>query len=251
VKLFVVTDLEGVTGIVDWDKHMPDDNPAAADYHAYVDFLMTNDVNGAVEGAFAAGAEQVWVAESHKIDIRQIHPDAILHKSAAHKMTPALLGMQKGKWDAAAFIGNHCMAETKGTLSHTQNQRVKSIHLNGLLVGEFGIQAAIAGDFGMPMILVSGDDEACRQARELIPDIETAVVKHSTSRHSAWCLSPVKARALIAEKMQAAVRRWHQVKPFVVRGPVVIREELYDGMVREAAGATVAEAFERRCEMNV
>lgn len=248
MKLLIMTDLEGVTGVVDWDRH----EQATPREHEYLEYLMTNDVNGAVEGALEGGASEVWVAECHKIDIRQIHPEAMLLKSAAHKMTPSVIGMRKKRWDAAAFIGNHPMADTKnGVLSHTQNRRVKSITLNGLPVGEFGIEAAIAGDYDMPMIMVSGDKAACDQARQLIPDIETAAVKYGTGQHSAWCLSPQKARALIAEKTQKAVRHWRTIKPFKIKGPVLFREELRDGMVREVRAANVVKAFEKRCELNV
>ena len=143
------------------------------------------------------------------------------------------------------------MAGTEnGVLSHTQNRNVKSIHLNNILVGEFGIQAAIAGDFGMPMIMVSGDKEACKQAKKLVLDIETAIVKYGTGTYSAWCLSPQKSRELIAEKMEKAAKNWMKIKPFAIKGPVTFREEMKDGMVREVKASTVAEAFEIRCEKN-
>lgn len=244
MKLLVKTDLEGVTGIVDWDKH----DKATAEEAAYNEFLMTNDVNGAVEGALTAGVEEVWVVESHKIDIRLIHPEAILFKSVNHIVSPSLIGMEKGKWDAVAIIGNHPMAGTeKGVLDHTQNLRVKSIHLNNVLVGEFGIQAAIAGTFGMPMIMMSGDQCACDQAKTLIPEIETAAVKFGTSRHTAWCLPPSKSKILIADKMAAAVKRWKNIPPFFIKGPVILRQELFDGTIQEYLGDNACEAFEKRC----
>lgn len=247
MKLLIMTDLEGVSGVVDWDHHAKN----TPEEDAYLQFLMTNEVNGAVEGALAGGATEVWVIECHKIDIRQIHPEAMLHKFSAGGVTPKSFGMEKGKWDAMAFIGNHSMAGTEnGVLSHTQNLRVESIHLNGLLVGEFGIQAAMAGDLGMPMIMVSGDQAACEQAKKLIPDIETAVVKHGTGRFSAWCLSPRKSRELIARTMERAVKKWDRVAPFAIKGPVVFREKLTDGMVREITAETVIDAFERRCQAN-
>lgn len=246
MKLFIMTDLEGVSGIVEWDCGAQ----GTPEQREYQRFLMTNEVNGAVEGAVRGGAKEVWVAEAHDIDIRRLHPDAMLHKIGPCSLTPALLGMTQGRWDAMAFIGNHAMAGPEGVLSHTQNLRVKNMRLNNKPVGEFGIQAAIAGDFGMPAIMVSGDDVACRQASELVPDLETAVVKYATSRFSAWCMTPDGARALIAAKMQKAVRRWRRIKPFVIPGPVTLREEMDDGMVREVTAPTVAEAFNRRCAVN-
>ncbi len=243
MKLLIVTDLEGVSGIVDWDP----EEKSTPEQRAYQDFLMTNEVNGAVEGALQGGAKEVWVSESHPIDIRQLHPDARLLKMSPRRLTPRQLGMTRGRWDAAAFVGNHAMAGDRGTLSHTQNPATAAIRLNGRLVGEFGIQAAIAGDFGMPMIFVSGDDVACAQAREVVPGIETAVVKECAGRFAAWCLSPKRAHDLIAERMAVAARRWKEITPFVIPGPVTLREELISGYVREVTAPTAWEAFEIRC----
>jgi D-amino peptidase len=246
MKLLVMTDLEGVSGVTCWDPGDKGD----AETKARLAWLMTNEVNGAVEGALAAGATEVAVLEYHTIDIRQLHPGATLHLTSGPKATPRLFGLTRGRWDALAFVGNHAMAGPEGCLSHTQNLRVRCISINGRPIGEFGIQAAIAGDYGMPTILVSGDDVACAQARDLVPDIETAVVKRATSRFSAWCLAPQRARELIRDRMTAAVHRWREIKPFAIPGPVTFREELTDGMVREVTAPTVTEAFEIRCEKN-
>lgn len=245
MKILIFTDLEGVSGIVDWDK-TPDITAAEKEYQ---EFLLTNEVNGAVEGAFRAGVSEVWVVECHGIDIREIHPDAYLLKISTEKtpLSPEIIGMRPGRWDAMAFIGNHSMAGTPfGVLSHTQNNRVKAAYINDKLVGEFGIQAAIAGALGMPMIMVSGDEAACMQAQALIPEIETAVVKYGTGRHSAWCLSPKKAKVLIAGKMEKAVGELKSIKPYDVGTPVLFREEYYDGTVREIKAGNMAEVFNER-----
>lgn len=245
MKLFIMTDLEGVSGIVDWDKH----ENATTEEKVYQQFLITNEVNGAVEGALKGGADEVWVAECHNIDILQIHPEAYLFKYSkeAGGLSPQLLGMTPGRWDAMAFIGNHSMADTQnGVLCHTQNKNIKSIHINDILVGEFGVQAAIAGVFGMPMIMVSGDEAACNQARDLIPEVETAIVKYGTGRHSAWCIPPARTKKLIAEKMENAVRNWKNIKPFVIEGPIAFHEVYYNGMTNDITASDVAEAFNIR-----
>lgn len=246
MNLLVMTDQEGASGIVEWDAA----NKGEAELAAQQRWLLTNDINGLVAGAVEAGAQEVAVLEFHAIDIRHLDPAARLHRSSGPKVTPRLFGLRRGRWDALAFVGNHAMAGDDGVLSHTQNQRVRSISLNGRVVGEFGIQAAIAGEHGMPVIFVSGDDVACRQARELVPEIEAVAVKECTSRFSAWCLSPQQAQECIRAGAGAAVRRWKEIKPFTIPGPVVLREELLDGMVREVRAATVTEAFEERCRVN-
>jgi len=246
MKLLIITDLEGVSGIVDWDEH----EKAGPEAKEYNQFLMTNEVNGAIEGALNGGAEEVWVAESHTIDIRQIHPDAYLLKvGKGIGVSPQCLGMQAGKWDAMAFIGNHSMADTpNGVLCHTQNLNIKSIYINNILVGEFGIQAAIAGTLGMPMIMVSGDEAACLQAKALLPDIEAAVVKYGTGRFSAWCITPAKAKKLIADKMEEALKKWQHIKPFVINGQIHFHEEYYNGMINEIIASDVIEAVNIRVE---
>lgn len=246
MKLLVMTDQEGVSGVAAWDAEGKGNAELAQEQR----WLLTNEVNGLVAGALEGGAAEVAVLEYHTIDIRQLHPAARLHRSSGPKVTPRLFGLRRERWDAMAFVGNHAMAGPGGVLSHTQNQRVKCLSINGRPLGEFGLQAAIAGDHSVPMIFVSGDDVACRQAREMVPGIEAVVVKEATSRFSAWCLSPQEAHARIHAGTLAAVRRWKEIKPLVIAGPVILREELLDGMVREVRAETVTEAFEERCRVN-
>lgn len=246
MRLLVMTDLEGVSGVVAWDAEGKGNNELAQEQR----WLLTHEVNGLVAGAIEGGATEVAVLEYHTIDIRQLHPMAKLHRSSGPKVTPKLFCLRRGRWDAMAFVGNHAMAGPEGVLSHTQNQRVKCLSINDRPLGEFGLEAAIAGDFAMPTIFVSGDDVACRQAQELVPGIEAVVVKEATSRFSAWCLSPQEAHARIRAGAMAAVRRWKEIRPLVIAGPVVLREELLDGMVREVRAETVTEAFEERCRVN-
>ena len=233
---------------MEWDKH----EKATSEERAYQQYLMTNEINGAVEGALKGGAKEIFVLDGHGtgnlsvVDIKQLHPAAILYKGLG-PITPKNVGMKKGRWDAMVFIGNHSMGGTKnGVLCHTFNRVTKAMYLNKLLVGEFGVWAAIAGDFGMPVIAVSGDKEACKQAKRLIPDIETAVVKYGTGLHRAWCLSPQKAKELISKKVEKAVKNWKNIKPFIIKGPVVLREEI-ENTVKEIKARTVTEAFEIRC----
>jgi D-amino peptidase len=249
MKILIYTDLEGVSGIVEWDKG----KKASPQEKAYQQYLMTNEVNGAVEGALKAGAKEVWVADGHgggsgnlsNVDTLQLHPEAILYKGTEGP-GPVSAGMKKGMWDAMAFIGNHAMAGTKnGVLTHTQDLNIAKIYFNKLLVGEFGTWALFAGDLNLPVVLVSGDNEACKQAKKLIPNIETAVVKYSLGMHSAWCLSPKKARELIATKIEKAIKNRKKVKPLVSKKPVTLRVEMKDGSVNITKAKNAIEAFHK------
>lgn len=221
MKVLICTDLEGVSGIVDWDKHQ-----LGTPVDAWQRELMTGEVNAAIEGAFDAGATRVKVAEGHAaIDIIKMDERATL-VPARWPAIPPLQGWDEG-FDAHIQIGKHSMAGTPtGVLSHSFNQGVESIHLNDLLVGEIGVAAAMAGDFGFPTVMVSGDTAACDEAKALLGDLETAPVKIGYSCHMADCLHPKAAQRLIKEKVAKALKRLGDFKPFIVPGPVKFVERV-------------------------
>lgn len=214
MNVLITTDLEGVSGIVEWDAH---DFNTRRD--AWQRELMTGEINAAVAGAFDAGADRVKIAEGHDaIDILSLDARATL-VPAYSPAAPLLQGWDG--FDALIQIGKHSMAGTKdGVLAHTFNRHVESMTLNDILVGEIGVDAAQAGDYGFPCVMVSGDLAACREAEDLLSDVETAPVKTGYDAHHAECLSPKKARELIYTKVQAGLRQLDRFKPFVIPGPV-------------------------------
>ncbi len=99
--------------------------------------------------------------------------------------------------------------------------------VNGQPMGEIGLCAAVAGHFGVPFVMVSGDDKACREAAELVPDIECAVVKEGISRHCAKLLPMPAVHSLIREKAKSAVSKSKTIRPFTVDAPVEIQIEYF------------------------
>ncbi len=266
MKVLIVTDLEGVSGIVEWDRHEP-----GTRLDAWQRTLMTGEVNAAIAGAFDAGATRVKVAEGHRaIDILQLDDRATI-VPAAYPAAAALQGWDEG-FDALLQIGCHAMAGTPdGVLAHTQNRNVEWIKLNDVLVGEIGLVAAAAGDYGFPCVMVSGDVAVCREAEALFGDVETAPVKRGYDAHHADCLHPTLARKRIHEKVRAALGRLGEFRPFVVAGPVRcverlkaphearhledVREnqphaEVVDEHTIAYTGRNVVEAFARRCGLD-
>lgn len=262
MDVLIVTDLEGVSGIVEWDRHEPH-----TPQDEWQRMLMTGEVNAAIAGAFEAGATRVKVAEGHNaIDILQLDERATL-VPAVFPAIPPLQGWDEG-FDALVEVGKHAMAGTPdGVLAHTGNRSVEWVEVNGIRVGESGTEAMEAGDYGFPMVMISGDLAACREMQQLLGDIEIAPVKRGYGLQHADCLPPLAARRLIRERTRAALQRLGDFKPFRVPGPVTLVQtlrqplppeqletyrrrphtEVRDERTLAFGGANVVEAFARRC----
>lgn len=226
MKLFVMTDLEGATGVAGiWE----DFNPGARQYQAAIRFL-TGDVNAAVEGSLEAGVDTVVVLDGHgpgfSIDLETLTPKAQLIRG---RRVSELEGLDSS-FDLMFCMGAHSMAGTPdGLLSHTlSSASIVNMWLNGRPVGEVGLWAAMAGELGVPVGLVVGDGAAVREARSLLGDIEAVAVKEATSRFAARCLHPSVTRPLIKEASKRAATRGSQWKPYVPETPAELRVELID-----------------------
>ncbi len=221
LKIYISADMEGVVGVVTGDQL----GPSGFEYGRFREF-MTREVLAAIDAAKAAGATEVLVSDSHgngeNILIEMLPEDVMLVRS-----WPRPLMMMQGideTFDAAIFLGYHSGTHnTAGVRAHTiSSARLADVRLNGRSVPEAGINAAIAGHFGVPVIMISGDDASVQEAQELIGDIEGAVVKWNYGFHSARTLTPAAAYKLIAEKVTAAIARLDSFEPFVVSAPVAL-----------------------------
>jgi D-amino peptidase len=206
MKILIAADMEGVTGVVHWD-HV---SPEHAEYGRFRR-LMTDDVNAAIRGALDAGAGQVSVSDGHghgrNILVEELDPRAQLHAGS-----PSPLAMLKGAdaADAVMFVGYHARAGAQNAiLDHTwSSARVTNVWLNGELVGEIGLNAAVCGHFGAPVLMVAGDQTACAEASELLGAVETAVVKQAAGRMTAQCLPPEASQQKIYAAAKRAVERF-------------------------------------------
>jgi D-amino peptidase len=216
MKIYILTDMEGVAGVVDWENFA---NPGARYYEKACE-LLVGEINAAIEGALEAGVKEVVVLAGHggstSIKIDQLHPAAKLVSGVW--TYPAGLDQS---YDAMFLIGNHSMEGTyDGNMNHTfSSHHIQQMKLNGRAIGEIGMTAGLAGWFNVPTVLVSGDEAACREARAIIPDILTAPVKKGLSQFCAMSLQPQKARELIKEKARLAVSRIKKIKPYKVKPP--------------------------------
>jgi D-amino peptidase len=228
MKILIACDMEGITGVVQWDQVTPG-------HFEYPRFrkLMTQDVNAAIKGAYEGGATDVIVADGHwngtNILIEELDPRARLNSStsAPHSMMQGIDETVNG----VIYVGYHArQGSVNAVLDHTWSSKtVANLWLNDVLVGEFGLNGALAGYFGVPVIMVTGDQTACAQTVELLGEVEMAVVKQATGRFSAECLAPEVTQRLIAEAAKRAVqnlKRGHAPDPFVVDAPVLVTVDL-------------------------
>lgn len=219
LKIYISADMEGVVGAVTGDQL----GPTGFEYQRFRDF-MTREVLAAIAAARKEGATEIVISDSHgngeNLLIEMLPEDVTLVRS-----WPRPLMMMEGidsTFDAALFIGYHASATNPdGVRAHTiSSANLAGVQLNGRAVPEAGINAAIAGHFGVPVIMVSGDDAAVAEARAVIGDIEGAVVKWSLSFHAARTLTPAAAYKVIGEKVTAALRRLTDFEPLVLETPV-------------------------------
>ncbi|MCL7452752.1 MAG: M55 family metallopeptidase [Anaerolineae bacterium] len=205
MKVLVAADMEGISGVVHWDHVDPD-------HKEYERFrkLMTADVNAAVRGAFEGGAQEVVVSDGHA-RARNILIEELDTRARLNSGSPSALAMIQGADsgpDAAMFIGYHARSGTDyAVLDHTWAGSVAEVSLNGRPVGEIGWNAGVCGHFGVPVILISGDQNACAEGTAFLGAVETAVVKQARGRMAAECLPPTVAQERILEAAKRAVQR--------------------------------------------
>jgi len=214
VKVFITVDLEGVSGYARWD---------AADRQRERE-LITDDASAAAAGCFDAGATEVLVGEAHA-NMRNLIPERLDPRAKFLSGEPKPLNHMAGldeTFDAAMLVGYHARAGTlNAVMCHTYSLCIYSLRFNGIEVGELGTDAAIAGHFGVPVVMVAGDEAACAEARALLgPGVQTMAVKKGLGRFVAEMLPLGAARAAIRAGAAAGLRDRAACKPFVIAPPV-------------------------------
>lgn len=236
MRVYISVDMEGVAGVAHEDQTDPTDPRHAAEY-ARSCRLMTGEANAAIEGALAAGATAVCVNDSHWL-MRNLIADELHEAAELISGGPKLYSMVEGidgDFDAAMFIGYHARAGT-GTaiIDHTYTDRVYEVRVNGQPFGEVGLNAALAGSFGVPVALVSGDRALAAEVRELLGEqVETVVVKEPLGRYAARSAAPAVARRRIHDGAKRALEHRHQ--PFTVASPVTFSVDFARSQMAEMA----------------
>jgi D-amino peptidase len=233
VKVFISADMEGVAGIVAWEQCIAggDDYPLGRE-------LLTGEVAAAVDGAVAARATEVLVNDSHSA-MRNLAPQALpvpaTYLSGRFKPRYMMQGLD-GTFDAAVFLGYHAAIATPGVLSHTYNPKaVAGVRLGGTTTGEAGINALVAQHFGIPVVVITGDQYVGPEAEPFCPGIRPVVVKESISRYAAHHLHPATARKLIRDTVHSALSTLDSFDPPSIALPATMEVDFASPDMAEQA----------------
>jgi D-amino peptidase len=237
MKILIAADMEGITGVTTWDQV----TPGHAEY-ARFRRLMTEDINATIRGAYDGGATEIVLADGHwngsNILIEDLDQRARLNSGSPSPFS-MMLGIDESV-NAVFFIGYHARnGSANAILDHTWSSRtVANVWLNDLLTGEYGLNAALAGHFGVPVIMASGDQTACKQMSELLGELETAVVKHASGRFAAECLPPPVTQEIVYAPAKRAVERLSEddvPDPFVLDTPIHVTVEFFSSDMADRA----------------
>lgn len=217
MKFLIMTDIEGVTGVTTYQQ--------AENSQLGRDMLM-HDLLAVIEGIRSEGQHEIVVYDMHtdgrNIDMTKLPEDipVVMGKPINGKVYRGI----GGDYDGLFLVGLHAMGRTPGAmLAHSYLIQYDEIHINGELVGEIGVERALAGEQGFPLVFVSGDDMGCREAKNLDERIVTAVVKESLDEAQALCYPPAKTEKLLKAAAAEAVRNAYSISPKVLGEKVTVR----------------------------
>lgn len=212
MRFLVMTDIEGVTGVTTFPQ---------AEKSEFGREMLMNDLCAVLEGIKEEGAEAIVYdmhTDGRNVDISRIDVPVVMGKPIRGDLWR---GVGNEGIDGLFLLGLHTMQHTGHLLAHSYLREYDAIYLNGLLVGEIGIEAALAGEQGIPLKFISGDDQGCFEARELIDNIVTCPVKTSIGDDTAVCPPPCETAKMLKAAAKEAVNAC--IKPFVVENPYEIK----------------------------
>ncbi len=225
MKVYISVDIEGATGVVSFSQ-CGRPNGEHFDY-GFARRMLTEDVNAAIRGARAAGATQVVVKDSHatckNLLVADLEPGAELISGTG----PGKDGMMDGidtSFGASMLVGYHAMAGAlHGMMDHALVGGLHKFWINEELAGEIAVSAAVAGAYGVPTVLVTGDSATCAEAVDCISDVRTYSTKDGFGRFMGRLLHPSVTGPGIEAAAQEAVARATSIRPHVIEGPVTMR----------------------------
>lgn len=223
-KVYISVDMEGIAGVVAESQTTP-----AAPNYEWARRLMLAETNAAIEGAFRGGATEVLVNDSHGPQTN-LKVDELDRRAQIITGQPKPLGMTEGldsTFAAAIYIGYHAPGSTANAVhGHTFSGALKSVRLNGKEVGEYGLNAMVAGHWGVPVAFISGDRAAVEMAQDFIPGVDGLVVKEGIGYYAAKTMHPLEARERITEGVRAALMKRTARQPVRLASPITLEIEL-------------------------
>lgn len=225
MRLYISCDMEGTAGVCSWNQVDPSDTSEYPRYRRY----MTHEVRAAIEGAREAGVRDVLVNDSHW-SMRNLlldelpQDDGIRIISGAPKPWSMTQGLD-ADLDAAFFTGYHAKAGDAATLSHTYNDQIYTVSINGTLCSEALLNAALAGSYGVPVVLITGDNVIVEETLRAMPWAVGVVVKEAINYNAVSSLTPVAAQEAIRAGARSAIERLPEAKPFTFDAPFELAVE--------------------------
>jgi D-amino peptidase len=236
LKVYISVDMEGIAGIVAASQ-----TSSGGTNYEWARTLMLAEANAAVEGAYQAGATEVVVNDSHGSQTN-LKADVIDRRVSLITGQPKPLGMAQGldsTFDAAIYIGYHAAGSTGDAVhGHTFSGALKTVRLNGTEVGEYGLNAMVAGHFGVPVAFISGDRAAVEMAQAFIPGVDGLAVKDGIGFYAARTMHPLEAREKITQGVRAALAKRSARAPVRLTLPITLEIEL-DNLPHADAAALV------------
>lgn len=255
MKIYIFADMEGISGVSGSEFVSATGNL----YHTARQYY-TADLNACAQACLNAGAEAVIARDGHSSGKHMLWNELDPRIELVQGPTGAVRMAGLEECDALILLGYHAMAGTPGALlEHTYSSAsVQNMWLNGRKVGEIGVDAGIAADYGVPTIMVSGDNYACAEAEDWIPGVVPCVVKTGLGCQAARLLPMARAHELIADRTAQAVGKLGSIEPVKIAKPVTLRREMVerktvpsarpginvvDGRTYEVTADTVEKAF--------
>ena len=233
MRFYVSADIEGICGVVARDQM----RPGGHEYEAACGW-MTQSVVAVCEAAHAMGATELVVSDSHGNGLN-IHPDAMPAYVQLVRSWPRPLGMmqgiERGHFDGAFLVGYHAGASNpEGVLAHTlSSDLIHEVRLNGVVANEGLISAVVAGAYGVPVLMVAGDDVTVRETRALLGDVAAATLKQAYGSYSAIAPAPSVALQRLRDATADAISRVGTLAPFTMTVPVDLEIALRTRFVAE------------------
>ena len=234
MKVLISVDMEGISGVV----HSSQASPGARDYE-WARTMMAGDANAAVEGALEGGATEIVIADAHdgmrNLRLNELHPKASLVSGSGRPFS--MLHGLDSSFDAVFMVGYHTRCGTpEGIMNHAYiSKGLFHVFLNDKSVGEQAIFGTLAGHFGVPVALVSGDEACCEEAQNTFEGVTTVAVKKGITRFAAHCRSQHEAHRLLREGAANALRNLDRVQPLRPQKTTTVAVELTGSQCADAA----------------
>jgi|TARA_B100001971_G_C18250436_1_gene577753 D-amino peptidase len=240
LRIIINFDLEGVTGVV----LETEQTGRSERFYEQSRVLSTGDINAVARGAVKAGVDEVYLIDSHagwgqNLIFEKLEEEIRYLNGRSASRPVSVMSEVYQSCDAIFLVGLHPMRGThRGVIEHTFLPPINVLRVNGVPMGEIGINAAIAGHFGVPIAFLSGCNKAVEESKAHFGDIETVEVKKGLGRTSAILLPPTISSKLLEESANRAVKRIKDFKPFEIKEPTTIEIEFQHTGMADAAEMT-------------